>query len=47
MTEIQKKVAEWQAAQPPFTGKVVREAMPGKATRRTAKAQLVKRASGT
>lgn len=47
MTETQKKLAEYYASRPAFTGKVTREAMPGKQARRTAKAQLVKRASGT
>lgn len=45
MTETQKRIAAWQAAQPAFSGKVVAQPMPGKAARRTAKAQLVKKAS--
>lgn len=45
MTATQKLVAEWQAKQPAFTGKVTAEAMPGKQARRTAKARLVKQAS--
>jgi hypothetical protein len=46
MTETQKKIAEWQATRPAFVGKIVAQPMPGKQARRTAKAQLVKRANG-
>lgn len=46
MTENAKKIQEWQASRPAFTGKVVAQQLPGKQARRTAKAQLVKKASG-
>lgn len=46
MTENAKKLAEYYATRPGFTGKVVAQPMPGKNARRTAKAQLVKKAGG-
>lgn len=45
--ETQAALDAWKAAQPPFVGKVTRETMPCKQSRRTAKAQLVKKASGS
>ncbi len=43
---IAEQLAAWKATRPAFVGKIVREPMPGKSARRTAKAQLVKKAGG-
>lgn len=45
MTETQKKVAQWQAGRPAFTGKVVAQPLPGKQSRRAAKARAITKAN--
>lgn len=46
MTPTQLKVKAWQAAQPAFTGPVTAAPLGGKASRKNAKARLVKKAGG-
>lgn len=44
--ETKAKLDAFAATRPAFTGPVMRQPMPGKAARRTAKAKLVKIAGG-
>lgn len=47
MTENAKKLAEYYASRPAFTGKVVAQPLPGKQARRTAKQKAIRTANGT
>lgn len=45
MTDTQKRIAEWHASRPAFSGKVTAEAMPGKASRQNAKKRAITKAN--